>query len=201
MGDRSAALGKHVNLDTHIDDVAQLLEFEDLRGVILVGHSYGGMVITGAAERAAERIARLVFLDADVPADGQSSLDPDPEPKRKRLEARARKLGDGWLLPPASPESMGVTDPADARWVKARLRPIPLACFTQPVKNTRAHALPHTYILCTATPRSWGTHAVARRVKAEGGWDLREVKAGHDAMLAAPEALARELLAAAALGT
>ena len=74
-GDRAHLVGPHVDLDLHTRDVAALLHSEDLRDVILVGHSYGGMVITGAADRAADRVGRLVYLDAANPVNGQSLVD------------------------------------------------------------------------------------------------------------------------------
>ena len=107
MGERSH-LGPRVGLSTHIDDVVAVLEFEDIHNVVLCGASYGGMPITGAADRAAERIALLVYIDALVPVDGQSSLDLLPQRFGTLVRAAAGEDGHGWIAIPD-----GVLPPAD----------------------------------------------------------------------------------------
>ena len=96
LGERVHLAGPHVNLDTHIEDVVNVLRYEDLTGVVLVGWSYGGMIVAGAAERAPERIGHLVYLDSDVPRDGDTSAPPSQHAAR---EALARDHGDGWRVP------------------------------------------------------------------------------------------------------
>ena len=127
-----------VGLDTHVLDVANVLGYEDLQDAVLVGHSYGGMVITGAAERAPGRLAHLVYLDALVPADGQAMVDFYPPAVRAALDAAARAHGHGWRVPVgpefgprATPhllkpltQSLAVRDPA-ARRCPARTSPAP----------------------------------------------------------------------------
>ena len=100
VGERVHLAHKDIDLETHIADVLGVLEAEDLRNVILVGHSYGGMVATGVADRASDRIARLVYLDAFAPRDGQSLLDLQTEDSRKRVYDGAKGAGDGWRIPP-----------------------------------------------------------------------------------------------------
>ncbi len=127
LGEREHLLHPGVNLDTHITDIASLLEVEDLRGAILVGHSYGGMVITGAADRAANRTGHRVYLDAAYPVDGQSLLDHAPHqigPLRQRMRVMdgAELVGFAGQLPP---QAFGITEPGMAAWAAARLRAHP----------------------------------------------------------------------------
>jgi pimeloyl-ACP methyl ester carboxylesterase len=190
LGERTHLLNRSVNLETHVLDVANLIRCEGLEGVILVGHSYGGTVITGVAERVPERLAHLVYLDAIVPEDGESDLGPVGAYARSVVELSARERGDGWLSP-------GKGEPDR---VTLRHGPHPLACFTQPLslKSSAAKALPRTYIYCTADkePSSFIEDAVrlsAQRGRGPG-WHYVEIDAGHDAPEAAPELVAGVLL-------
>src|SRR5262249_26513263 len=99
LGERVHLLNREVGLGTHIDDVANLLRFEDLDNVLLVGHSYAGMVITGVADQLPDRIAHLLFFDAVIPENGESTLDLTAPESRKQMEERVRTSGDGWLIP------------------------------------------------------------------------------------------------------
>ncbi len=193
LGERSHLLTREVGLYTHIRDIVQVLEYEDLRQVILVGHSYGGAVISGVAEELAHRLARLVFLDAVMPEDGQSVFDSLPA-LRESFEKRA--LPGGWLDAPLDPEVMGVTDVDEENWMKARLCPMPFLTHQEPIRllNADAKRLPHSYVRCTQWPL---TEALAQRAIAMG-WEYHEVHCGHDAMVIAPQELAQVLLACAA---
>src|SRR5205823_3330934 len=102
LGERVHLLNRSITLDTHIQDVVNVLTYEDLSGVVLAGHSYGGMVVTGVADCVPKRIAHLVYLDAYVPADGQSMLDFYGPPRHEWLVRRVEPAGDGWLIPPPS---------------------------------------------------------------------------------------------------
>src|SRR5690606_29622328 len=105
---------------------------EDLRDVVLVGHSYGGMVITGVADRAPERLARLVYLDAAVPANGQNATGGFAEGTGDVLDAMASGPDDtSWLLPPLPLLAYGVTDPADVAWIGDRRVPHPLPTLSE----------------------------------------------------------------------
>lgn len=197
LGERAHLLSPAVDLDTHASDVWGVLECEELHGVVLVGHSYGGMVITAVAERAAPRLARLVYLDAFLPRDGESLLDVLPPDARAQTLARAQAEGEGWSLPPQRDEHpFGVSDPPDVAWLRARLSAHPLATMAQPVRRAdpAAGALPRTFVACIAT--GWFADSAAR-ARAEGGWGHRELDAVHDAMVTAPQALANVLLEAA----
>jgi len=193
LGERAHLLTPAVDLDTHAQDVAGLLEYEDLREVILVGHSYASMVITAVAERAAEHLSHLVYLDAFVPRDGECGLDFfSPEAQSRMLE-RARIEGEGWYLPAHLGERpFGITDETDIAWVRSKCTAHPLKTLQQPVRyaNPAAAALPRTYILCTATSYFTRFAESARQEGRFAGWRYRELDAVHDAMVTAPLALA-----------
>jgi pimeloyl-ACP methyl ester carboxylesterase len=106
LGERSHRADPGTDLDTHIRDVVAVLHYEDLRDMVLVGHSYGGMVITGVADRMSDRLAQLVHLDADVPLNGQSESDLLPPEESAEYEEAARSRGDGWRVPPPFPDRM-----------------------------------------------------------------------------------------------
>jgi pimeloyl-ACP methyl ester carboxylesterase len=185
MGERSHLLSPEVGLATHIRDIVQMCVYEDLRDVVLVGHSYGGMVISGVADELSERMRRLVYLDAFIRDDGQSTLG-SMSWARKTAETE----GDGWFVPPIPPQEMGVSDPADVAWMKPRLVPVPLLTFEEPLrlKNVTVKPWARSFIRCTEHFAS-----EARRAKAEG-WDYHELKSGHDAMITVPKELAQLLL-------
>jgi pimeloyl-ACP methyl ester carboxylesterase len=156
LGERAHLARPEIGPETHVHDITNVIEYEDLRNVILVGNSSGGMVITGVTDHMPERIARLVFLDAFVPTDGQSMLDVIPPDRRPALKAFVQKESGGWLLPRFAPppweklvtETWQVTGNADLDWVLPRLRPTPFGRFKEPVKrkNPTAEKLPRTYI-------------------------------------------------------
>jgi pimeloyl-ACP methyl ester carboxylesterase len=200
VGERSHLVSADVDLDLHIEDVVQVLHFEDLRDVILVGHSYGGMVITGVADRAPDRVGRLVYLDAANPADGQSLLDiarPMMEPARA-----AGQIVDGVelvLLPfPEAGRFYGVTDPDDLAWMDERLSGHPWKCFEQPLRLTNPAALeklPTYHIVCTSTLATRDPELMAQARSAGRLW---EIDTGHDLMITEPVAVTDALLQVAA---
>ncbi|MEU6789354.1 alpha/beta hydrolase [Nonomuraea angiospora] len=136
-GDKAHLLGPDVGLVTHVDDIVRLITEEDLTDVILVGHSYAGLVISAAANRVPDGIAHLVYLDAMVPEDGESAV--DVHSMTQALIDRAAESEIGWRIPPM-PElppplgPFGVTDPADAAWLRAMLSDQPVLCLRQPVR-------------------------------------------------------------------
>jgi pimeloyl-ACP methyl ester carboxylesterase len=196
LGERAHLLDDRVDLHRHIEDVVAVLHFEDLHDVVLVGHSYGGMVITGIADRAAERIGRLVFLDAANPVNGQSLVDVSGP----IIEA-VRPMGevvDGieLVLLPAPDAGLlyGVTDPDDLAWMADRLTGHPWTCFEQRLELTNEAALwaiPQYHIVCTSTLAS-RDKALLDRARSEGRlWDI---DTGHDLMITEPEKTAEALL-------
>jgi pimeloyl-ACP methyl ester carboxylesterase len=202
LGERAHLARPEIGLEVHVRDITSVIEYEDLRNVILVGNSSGGMVITGAADHMPERIAHIVFLDAFVPTDGQSMLDVIPPDRRPALEAFVQKEGDGWLLPRFAPppweklvtETWQVTEKADLEWILPRLRPTPFGHFRQPVKRTNpaAENLPRTYIR-TQWPHP-GFDRYAGAASGAAGWQLRKIASSHLPYITHPSQLAALLL-------
>ncbi len=195
LGEREHLLSPEVDLDMHITDVVKVLAFEDLRDVILVGHSYGGMVITGVADRASDRVGHLVFLDAATPENGQSLVDvAGPLMEAARVDGRVVDGIELVLFPGKDPMNFfGVTDPAQIEWMKPKLTPHPWRCFEQKLVLSNEAALrqiPETHIVCTETLPFRDVEAL----KARAGERLWDVDTGHDLMISEPEAVADLLL-------
>jgi pimeloyl-ACP methyl ester carboxylesterase len=196
LGERAHLLDHTVDLKRHIEDVAAVLHYEDLWDVILVGHSYGGIVITGVADRVADRIGRLVYLDAATPVNGQSLHDV-AGPVIEAVRPFGEEVdGMELVLLPAHDAGLlyGVTDSADLAWMAERLTPHPWQCFTQPLELTNQAALwaiPQFHIVCTSTLATRDPDLMAR-ARAEGRlWDI---DTGHDLMITEPERVAEALL-------
>jgi pimeloyl-ACP methyl ester carboxylesterase len=200
LGERSHLRSANVDLDLHIQDVVAVLHYDDLHDVILVGHSYGGMVITGVGDRAAARIGRIVYLDAATPINGQSLVDvagPVIEAVRPMGE-----VVDGLelvLLPaPDAGLLYGVTEPADLAWMAERLAGHPWQCFEQPLRLTNEAALwaiPQYHIVCTSTLATRDPDLMAKAREEGRLWDI---DTGHDLMITEPEAVANALIEVAA---
>jgi len=198
LAERASELSPDIGLDTHIQDIVGLLEEKNLQGVILVGHSYGGMVITGVVDRVPERIAHLVYLDTFVPRDGESMSHISPI-VIWLLRRQARTHGDGWRVNP--PGTLDVTKEPDRSWVRSKVTPHPLKTFEQPLhlKNPAiVSAKPRTHINCTGGGffRSLMRRLLARRAlpPTEAGWRLRQLPTAHCAMIHMPRELADLLL-------
>jgi pimeloyl-ACP methyl ester carboxylesterase len=199
LGERAHLLTPEVDLDTHVRDVLGMLTYEDLTDVVLIGHSYSGMVLPGVADRAPERIARLVYLDAYVPEDGQAMFDLMPADDRRWFEEAARAGGDGWRWPvtrAVMTEILPNATPDDLDWIMATTSPHPLRTFAQPVRLTRPAdpPVPRTYVYCTHKPENDVFAQFARRARNEPGWCYRELDADHGPNITAPVALAGLLL-------
>lgn len=195
VSDRAHLLGLSVGLSTHVTDVVSLIEAYDLSDVVLVGHSYGGQVVTGVADRIADRIAKRVYLDAFAGDDGEAAIDLQPETVAGHYRESVAEQGFGWLLPVRSLAKMGVTDEADVAWLTPRLTPHPWLTFTQPLRLTGAgQRVPAEFIECV----DWMRVFRGQRERAEArGWPVRELATGHEAMITAPKPLADLLLAIA----
>jgi pimeloyl-ACP methyl ester carboxylesterase len=200
LGERAHLLDRRVDLDRHVTDVAAVLRSEDLRDVILVGHSYGGMVITGAADRVADRVGRLVYLDAATPLNGQSLVDvAGPVINAVRPMGEVVDGVELVLLPaPDAGLLYGVTDPDDLAWMAERLTPHPWRCFEQPLELRNEEALwaiPQFHIVCTSTLATRDRDQIDQ-ARAEGRlWD---VDTGHDLMITEPQQTADALVQVAA---
>jgi pimeloyl-ACP methyl ester carboxylesterase len=187
LGERAHLASPSIDLDTHIQDIRNVITYEDLRDIVLVGHSYGGMVATGVADRARDRIARLIYLDAFVPKDGQSLLDLLPESERQRVRGLA-KAGDGWRVTPnPTPPD---TSAEDQVWLNARRVNMPIKCFETRLKLFGGELkLPRSYIYCKRITPADPFGQFARRARSEPGWRHFEIEASHSPGVTAPEAL------------
>jgi pimeloyl-ACP methyl ester carboxylesterase len=196
LGERAHLLNADIDLDTHIQDVVALMTFEGLSDIILVGHSYGGMVITGVADRVPDRIRELVYLDAAHPQDGES-LEILAPAQMEPTRAMGRTV-DGielvmWPFPGMA-SFFGITDPADVTWTEERLTPHPWKCFGQPLRlenGAAAFRLPRTNINCTQALQNSPDEARARQLDGHRNF---EIDTGHDLMITEPDAVATMLL-------
>jgi len=200
LGERSALLTDAVDLELHTQDVAAVLHYEDLRDVILVGHSYGGMVITGAADKATDRVGKLVFLDAATPRNHQSLVDvAGPVINAVRPMGQVVNGMELVLLPaPDAGQLYGVTDPDDLAWMADRLTGHPWRCFEQPLDLHNEEALwriPQFHIICRSTLPT-RERSLMERARSEGR--LWEIDTGHDLMITEPARTADALLQVAA---
>ena len=189
---------RDLDLRLHIQDVARLLEYEDLRQVILVGHAYAGMVITGVAEKCPERLAHLVYVNGFVPSDGEAMVDLLPTTRGQQHASWVRghiERGDVFLPPPASREEIqrrwGITDPDDLNWMFERVTPHPAAAMAGPIRVGRSAAkgVARSFV-CGAES---GFRPVADRVGKEG-WEVYHIDSGLDPMISHPRELADILL-------
>ena len=197
LGERVHLAHAGIDLDSHIQDILGVLEYEDLRGVILVGHSYGAVVVTGVADRLPDRIAQLVYLDGAEATDGRAVIDFFPPEWRAERRAVVDTEGGGWQLPPpADLSGLGIAGADDVAWVRPRLTPQPFKTFTQPLRlqNAAGFTGPKTFVACTEAPRATWRDEMTGCARAEHGWRYRELATGHDAMITAPRALADLLL-------
>lgn len=187
VAERSHLISPQVTLETHVTDVVNLIRWENLTDIVLCGHSYGGCVITGVADRVADRLRAVVYLDAFILDDGQGLHDAVPPGLRDAQVQAAKEHGDGWRVPPISAEFFRV-NVADRAWVDAQCTPQPLATFQQKlaVRNTLPPAKV-THVLATGYEHSPFPpfHEIAKR----RGWKTLTIDCGHDAMLDRPAEL------------
>jgi pimeloyl-ACP methyl ester carboxylesterase len=191
LADRAHLLTREVNMTTHVEDVARFIETEELERVTLVGHSYGGFVITGAGVKVAPRIAELVYLDAYVPQSGQSVFD---AMSAKYAASWRKRIVDECKIPAMlDAKSMGVTDAKRAAWVDKKLTPHPLGTLEEKLTYDEAAwgKMTRRYIRAKAFG---GFGPTAEKVRKQG-WAVVELECGHDAMVADPEGLVQALVA------
>jgi len=188
LGERSHLASPEVTLNTHITDVSNLLIWEELEDVVLVGHSYGGPVITGVCDAHKDRIAHAIFLDAITIEDGTTVM------RGGTKEAAEQAFGpliDGFLAPPRQPVSFGVPDhmTEELAWLRRRVTPHLLGTWTQPIslKNGGTDELPRTFIFCTdKPPLSESQKARVKGFREDPTWNYEELPCGHDAMVILP---------------
>lgn len=190
LGERSHLLTPEIDLDTHVQDILGLLFFEDLHKVVIVGHSYAGMLLPMVLERASGRIIHAVFLDALVPPPNHSLFDILPDVQRG-MTIQANTVGEGWYVPPFEGHYFGITDPEDQNWVRARLTPHPLKTLQQPAQFSRA---PYSIVPCTYVACQWALQTYGPEPSQAKGMHYVELSTAHAVMVTAPRELADILL-------
>lgn len=214
LGERAHLARPDIGLDTHLQDVINVLEFEDLRDVVLLGHSYAGAVVTGVADRVPARLRQVVYLDASVPDDGESMLD-DPA-FREYVEEAARRGGDGWRWP--LPEftdldrfaSIAGISESDLQWFRRLAVPHPLKTMTDPIRLSGPARVARTYIRCTKDPGPVSAEPQksapaagtgdspepewATALRNDPDWGYEELPTGHWPQFSMPEELATLLV-------
>jgi pimeloyl-ACP methyl ester carboxylesterase len=195
LGERKHLVNRSVNLDTHIQDVVGVIDYEDLADIVLVGHSYGGMVVTGVADRVPDKTASLVYLDAFLPESGQSLASLAPNLPGQAQPPAPTAATEDWLTPPLPPGAFEVTDPQLQRFMETKTAPQPTACFTQPVTLTGGidRIGKKTYILATKPPLFKAFHD---KVASKPGWTVHSLPCTHMVQVDMPEELTTLLLGA-----
>ncbi|NGM88291.1 alpha/beta hydrolase [Parapusillimonas sp. SGNA-6] len=199
LGERHHLLHDGITLHTFIDDVVNVLTFEALEDVVLVGHSFGGVVITGVADRVPERLRRLIYLDGFLLENGVSTFDTLPPDVVEKIRAKSQPPGNGAAaaaIPTPQARHLGLSETSDLAFVEGRLTPQPLGSYETALalKGPIGNGLPCTYLHCTSP--SYGPVEGSRAwVKQQGTWQWGEVAAGHDAMVSHPDAVAEALTA------
>jgi pimeloyl-ACP methyl ester carboxylesterase len=203
LGERAHLRQPIPNIDTHIEDVVRTIEWEELQDIILVGHSFGGMVISAVADLLKPRIRHLVYLDAAVPANGNDLAAQVPgtgeiDAERRRSAFRAMAADGAWLPVPA-PETIGVKDAADVAWLRRRMTPHPLQTWLDPVRyrNGGPLGVPKTYVLATQPLTPVLGYPLHGEIAKRGGeWTYREIACGHTMMIIEPRRTAELILEA-----
>jgi len=195
LGERAHLLSRQVIVSTHIQDVAGLIEAEELRDVILVGHSYGGMVVTGVADRVPDCIRHIVYLDALIPEDGDTAFAILPPGLADSRRTAAREQGRGLALPVPDPDAFPIPDGPAKDWFMRRLCPHPVGTYDSPVRLTRPAGAgrPVTYVSYTDPPLA-SIELSRQRARAKAGWRYLELAVPHDVEVPMPEKVV-ELLA------
>jgi pimeloyl-ACP methyl ester carboxylesterase len=200
LGDRAHLVNPTIGLDTHAEDIVQLLACEDLRNVILVGHSYGGMVISEALERVADRVSFVVFLDAHMPHKGESVSDLTSPAVIAELDRAVIEHGEGWLVPTTDASFWGLSDPADIEWVNSRATPQPVKTYRDPSHAEVVWTHPGMYIECgDSLHPSAGAERARARSEHDPSFHHRVIGGGHEPMVTSPNAVVGLLLEAAAI--
>lgn len=192
LSERAHLLCPQVGLDTHVEDVVRLIDVLDLTGVVLVGHSYAGQVVTAVADRRPDALARRVYLDAFVGDDGETALGLQPEQIAHHWAESVAESGLGWLVPVRKLSVLGVSEQTDVDWLTPKLTPHPWKTYTDPLRLTGAlDRVPAAFVECVSWMRVFRAHADRARAR---GWPVHELDTGHEAMVTAPKALAEVLL-------
>lgn len=190
LGAKRHLMSRDITLDVFVQDIANELEFEDLHDVVLVGHSFGGIAISGVADRLPQRLRQLIYLDALLLPGGMTAFSQlSPEVVAARTAA-AQAFDGGMSLPPPPPEAFGLLNPAHQAVIAKRLTPHPFGCYTSPLhlQHALGNGLPRTYVVCTDP--IYPALAKSRELALSLGWPMVALATGHDAMVSAPQATA-----------
>jgi pimeloyl-ACP methyl ester carboxylesterase len=187
LGERAHLSNPEIDLDTHIEDMLGVLFYEDLSNIILIGHSYGGMVATGVADRARDRVEKLVYLDAFAPDDGQSAFELMPAERAELMRVSAADQGGGWSIPP---NELAPDTPADdVAWMTPRRMPQPIKTFETKLSLTNGPlTLPRHYIYCERAGPYDHFRPFLERAEREG-WGVSKIDASHSPHITAPQLL------------
>lgn len=191
FGEKSHLANPSINCSTHATDLVNLIAFEELDDVILVGHSYAGLVISRVADQIKPRLRHLVFLDAMIPVDGKPFLAPEVS------QEWAKTAKDGYLVAIPDPASFGIpADHPDLPWVKRHLTPHFLPALAEPVhyKNGGIAGIPKTFIRCTQRRNTGAPDPVEAIAKGTPEWTWKTMDTGHDVMVTQPKELSEMLL-------
>jgi pimeloyl-ACP methyl ester carboxylesterase len=197
LGERSHLLTRSIDLSTHIADIVNVIRWEDLQRIILVGHSYGGMVVTGVADAMADRVSALVYLDAFLPTAGKSFHDIVPT-EVAEAQVQSASASNGLSVPPIPAAAFNVNE-VDRSWVDSMCTPHPLRTLTQPIELTGSHArvASKSYVLATRNPIPL-FQDFARSMRNERSCISHELPCGHDVMIDLPKETAAIIEEAAA---
>ena len=195
LGERMHLQTPETGLSVHIQDIINAIEYENLRNVVLCGHSYGGMVITGVANLIPERLSALVYLDAFVPEDGDSVFSQMPPERPQQFRDDAKANGDGWLMPAISAEFFGITDPEKRNWVDDMCVPMAIHAFEEPIQlKGRQHEVQRKTYILAADYKPSAFHAIYDRLRQNPDWQTHAMPCGHDVMAIMPDELAHILV-------
>lgn len=194
LGERQHLLSNNITLNTFVDDISNLLYFEDLHNVVLVGHSFGGLAISGVADRCPERIQQLVYLDAFILQNGQSTMGTLPDGVANKLRQQSNDFDGGLSLPIPSPKSFGVTQPDQVQLLEQYCTPQPLSVYesTLQLQHSIGNGLPVTYV--AADPGYAPTAASRVFAQQQTKWKYITVNAGHNLPVCHPDLVAELLL-------
>ncbi|APR83162.1 salicylate esterase [Minicystis rosea] len=200
--ERSHLLAPNIGLSTHVQDIVNVLEFEDLEGVILAGHSSAGVAVTAAADRVPKRVSKLVYVDAAAPENGQNATGAFADGTASVLASMVEGQKDSWLLPPLPLAAESIVEPDHVAWVASKRIPFPLLVLQEPLRLTSdaVHRIPKAYIYAKQRDALIATFGVdplkpfSDRARHDPDWRFLEVDAGHGLMITAPDAVTDALL-------
>lgn len=198
LGERAHLLRSEIGLETHINDLVGVFEYEDLSDVVLVAHSYGGMPVAGAMQQVFDRVRTVVWVDAHLPREGESVFDLIGDERAAQMKAMAAEGGDGWYVPTSDASWWGLSDPDQIAWVNSKTTPQPIKTYLDKIGPTdRAWSHPGTTIECNPS-RLPALEVARQRARAESDphFHRRVIAACHEPMLTHPDELTELLVEA-----